>query len=531
VAAGRLSTAVVAVLLPLTLLLASHAIGLRDAAGDNRAAWGAGLLLAVMTAFAPLVYLVALVLLALAAVTIARNRRDIVRLVAVAVVPPLLLLPWLPALFDDPSLLLLEAGLPGPGLTDDHLAPSAIFLLHPGGPGMYPLLLTIGVVLAALAALLRRDRRRLVLAGWAAALVGLLAALVQTRVSVSSPTLNASVPAWSGPVLLVAGAGLVVAATVGAEGARARLASINFGWRQPVALMLTIVAGLAPILAAGWWLVDGADDPLSRRDPVLLPAFIAAEGAEPDQPRTLVLRPRTGHRLAYALLRADGPRLGDAETAAGIDRSTGLDRAVADLGSGRGGDAAAALLPYGVRFVLMTTPLNRGLARDIDAVAGLVRVSGPEGSLVWRVQYPSGRVRVLASRGADPAGATVLPAGPVGAHGDIDSGPEGRLLVVADRADAGWRATLDGKALPATTYHGWAQAFRLPAQAGNVQLRYDQGNRPMLLWVQGVVLLVVIILVLPAARLRAAGVDDVVATDATVPVRPEVTGVGARRRR
>src|SRR6185295_18441338 len=143
--------------------------------------------------------------------------------------------------------------------------------------------LTIGVVLAALAALLRRDRRRLVLAGWAAALVGLLAALVQTRVSVSSPTLNASVPAWSGPVLLVAGAGLVVAATVGAEGARARLASINFGWRQPVALMLTIVAGLAPILAAGWWLVDGADDPLSRRDPVLLPAFIAAEGAEPDQ--------------------------------------------------------------------------------------------------------------------------------------------------------------------------------------------------------------------------------------------------------
>jgi hypothetical protein len=63
--------------------------------------------------------------------------------------------------------------LPGPGLTDDHLAASTIFLLHPGGPGMYPLLLTIGVVLAALAGLLRRDRRRLVLAGWTAALVSL----------------------------------------------------------------------------------------------------------------------------------------------------------------------------------------------------------------------------------------------------------------------------------------------------------------------------------------------------------------------
>ena len=42
--------------------------------------------------------------------TIARNHRDIVRLI----VPPLLLLPWLPALFDDPSLLLLEAGCPAP---------------------------------------------------------------------------------------------------------------------------------------------------------------------------------------------------------------------------------------------------------------------------------------------------------------------------------------------------------------------------------------------------------------------------------
>jgi hypothetical protein len=103
--------------------------------------------------------------------------------------------------------------------------------------------------------------------------------------------------------------------------------------------------------------------------------------------------------------------------------------------------------------------------------------------------------------------------------------------VVADRADLGWRATLDGRALTATTYDGWAQAFQLPAGGGTVQLRYDQGNRPLLLWIQAGVLLVVIVLVLPAARLRAAGVDDVVATDETAAMRPEVSGVGARRRR
>jgi hypothetical protein len=219
--------------------------------------------------------------------------------------------------------------------------------------------------------------------------------------------------------------------------------------------VLTIVAGLAPILAAagGWSTVPTT--PQSAR-PVLLSAFIAAEGAGPNQPRTLVLRPRTGHRWRMRCS-SRGPRLGDAETAAGIDRSTGLDRAVADLGSGRGGDAAAALLPYGVRFVLMTTPLDRGLARDIDAVAGLVRVSGPEGSLVWRVQYPSGRVRVLASRGADPAGATVLPAGPVGAHGHIDSG-SGPAARGGRPGDAGWRAT-PTEGVARDDLHGWAQAF------------------------------------------------------------------------
>ena len=235
-------------------------------------------------------------------------------------------------------------------------------------------------------------------------------------------------------------------------------------------MILTVAAVLAPVLAAGWWLVNGAGDPLGRRDPVLLPAFIAAAGAEPDQPRTLVLRPQPGHRLAYALLRADGPRLGDAETASVVDRSTGLDRAVADLGSGRGGDAAAALLPYGVRFVLMTSPLDLNLARDIDTVAGLVPVSAPQGSLVWRVQYPSGRVRVLNSRGADPATATVVAAGPIGARAPVAAGPAGRLLVVADRASAGWRATLDGRPLRATTYHGWAQAFRLPAAGDRAPL-------------------------------------------------------------
>jgi hypothetical protein len=339
-----------------------------------------------------------------------------------------------------------------------------------------------------------------VLAGWCAALVGIIGALVQSRVRVTAPTLETGVPAWTGPAMLLAGAGLLLAAAIGAVGARARLASSNFGWRQPTAVVLTVLAGLVPVLAAGWWVVTAAGDPVERRDPVLLPAFVAAEGADPQRPRTLVLRPGAGDRLTYALLRADGPRLGDAETATPADQSTRLDGAVADLSSGRGGDAAAALLPYGVRFVLMTRPLDRGLARDIDAVPGLVRVSGPEGSLVWRLQFPSGRLRVV-ERGVDAGNrGRVLQAGTVGARTHVPDGGQGRLLVLADRRDAGWRASLDGKALRATSYDAWAQAFRLPSGGGDLVLRHDPGVRPVLLWTQVGLLLLLVVLVLPSAR-------------------------------
>ena len=40
----------------------------------------------------------------------------------------------------------------------------------------------------------------------------------------------------------MAGAGLVLAAAAGAEGARARVAGSSFGWRQPAAAALAVLA-------------------------------------------------------------------------------------------------------------------------------------------------------------------------------------------------------------------------------------------------------------------------------------------------
>ena len=154
---------------------------------------------------------------------------------------------------------------------------------------------------------------------------------------------------------------------------------------------------------------------------------------------------------------------------------------MADLASGRGGDAAAGWSPYGVRFVLLTKPVNRPLAKAISAVPGMLQVSGQRGTVLWRVDYPTGRLRVLPpgapvveADGAAPP-ATVLPAGQVESHAQVASGPPGRLLVLADAEDSGWRATVDGTALTPRRYDGWAQAFDLPADGGRLHLTHDPG--------------------------------------------------------
>jgi GT2 family glycosyltransferase len=509
VAAGRVGTAALAVLLPLAAVTALRAVR-GSGSGSLRAAWIGGSLLAVMSAFAPLAYVVALVL-GLGAVASRRLGRPVLlRLLVLLVMPPVLLMPWLPALARHPQLFLLEGGLVRPELVDPSLDPLAVFLLHPGGPGMYPLAFTVGLVLAALAALLRPDRRRLVMAGWACALAGIAGGVALSHTRLDAPGLDGSVAAWPGPATLIAGAGLVLAAVVGAEGARERIARSSFGWRQLAAVAVTVTALAVPVLAGPWWALQGAGGPLERRDPVLLPAFVAAEGEHRDRPRTLVLRQREEGQLSYALLRADGPRLGDADTVAGSDIAIGLDETVSDLASGRGGDAAADLLPYGVRFVLLGRPVDPALADAIDAVPGLVRVSAPDRAALWKVRYPAGRVRVVSGT-ADTSG-TVLHSGAVGVRTEVSAGRTPRLVTLADQRDSRWQATLDGRRLEPRRYDGWAQAFVLPADGGQLVVRYDDGDRQLLLWLQLAAVLIAVVLSLPAVR-TVDEPDEVVTAD------------------
>ncbi|RVU18534.1 family 2 glycosyl transferase [Streptomyces antnestii] len=509
-AGGRIGTAVLAILLPLIARAGLSAGGLMNegARGSWRATWAYALLLTITTAFTPIVWPLALVLgIALLAI----RRTDItaygLRFLAALGTPLLMLAPWSLTLL--PFGFFQEAGLPyGKG------SASALGLLgtSPGGSGTLGGLLLIGVVLAGLAALLRTERRPAILTAWAIALV----ALVFAALSNSS--------AWAGPATLVYGIALLAAAVLGAEGARSRVAEQSFGWKQPVAALIAFAAAAGPLLAAAGWMIRGADGPLERRDPTQVPAFVAEESDTQDQARTLVMDSDSPAKVSYTLVRGAGARLGDAELTEAGGSNGRLDKVVANLVAGSGADQADQLGGFAVRYVLVRDGAPREMSRVLDSTPGLSRLSQQDGTALWRVDRQVSRAAIVS--GSDEP--QPVAAGPVELHTKIPPGKAGRVLRIADTADDGWTATLDGTPLTKTTVDGWAQGFELPATGGRLDVTFDAPvSHTAWLWAQGALALVLVVLALPGRR---RDVDDDLPEEPVVPAQA-VEGEGRRARR
>lgn len=511
-AGGRIGTAVLAVLLPLLARAGIAASGLTNPSGVRgswRATWAYALLLTVTTAFTPIVWPVAAVL---GVGVLALRRTDIpaygLRFLAQLGTPLLVLAPW--------SLSLLPFGFfHEAGLDYGASAASALDLLgaSPGGPGTAGGLVLTGLVLAALAALLRSERRTAILTAWTAALVGLGFAVLS----------NAS--AWAGPATLIYGIAVLAAATLGADGARSRVAEQSFGWRQPVAALIALACAVGPLVVAAGWMIRGAHGPVERRDPVQVPAFVAEESGTRDQARTLVLDSESAARVGYVLVRGSGARMGDAEIAAVDGENTRLDKVVANLVAGSGADQADELGGFAVRYVLVHQGAPREVARVLDATPGLSRLSQQAGGALWRVDRQVARASVLPAGDGEPQ---PVAAGPVEIHTKISEGAEGRVLRLADTAAEGWTATLDGKPLTRTTVDGWAQGFQLPSSGGALDVTYEAPiTHTAWLWAQGLLAVVLVVMALPGRR---RDIDDDLPEEPPVPAEA-LAGEGRRARR
>jgi GT2 family glycosyltransferase len=382
---GRLGTVAAALLLPWLAHAASYLAPQEPVDRRWRAAWRTALWLALLSAFVPSGWLVAGVL-ALGAVLagLLTGRRRIADwgpvAVAVAAVP-VLLLPWSWArlLVDGPAgWWHAEAGLTASDLLTD-LGPLHLLLGRAAEVGAAPGWISAGVVVAAVAALARRDTRGLVLLAWGVLVTGLAAALLLDAAG-----------RWAGFPLLLAHAAAVVAAAVAGTGISARLAGRSFGWRQPVGLVVVAAAVLSPVAGVLWWAVTGVTGPLDRRPASSIPTYMT-DAVERDSRHGILVVASRERGLEYALLRDDGRRIGDDSVQPTDRRQRQLTGLVADLATVAAPEHVAALSRHGVEFVYLPPPTDPVLVGNLESVSGLASASAPRaGARAWQVEGDPG---------------------------------------------------------------------------------------------------------------------------------------------
>ncbi|WP_024287661.1 glycosyltransferase [Cellulomonas sp. KRMCY2] len=516
----------------------------RTAEASLAAAAGAGLALALVTAAAPVLLPFGLVALAAVAVTVSRRRRLAwVVLPSLAVQGPMIaeaVGTWSRGgwrlLVADPGLPLVGQGAPGwQQLLGWPVTPPPWIDLPDPVAAVAPFVATGVVVAVAVLALLVAGRAgRAVRAGWLVAACGLAAAVVAARVEVGVAD-GVLATAWSGPGVSLALAGLLTAALVGATGLRATMAGHTFGWRQVCAGSVGLLAVLGPLLTLAAWTWDarvGDGLAMTTSELPVVPAVGGQMQSSPDDSRVLELETDLDGQVRATLLRRDGIQLTDLSRATAVRDVTGAygdataavadaaETEVADLAarltSGADADVVVRLARLGVGAVLVP-PVGTGpgaqdeAARSavvgrLDSTAGLERATETESGVIWRVAAGDLGSTVAWARLVSAGSAEDGLLGPIAAQDgridtDVPAGDGQRLVILAERSDAGWRATLDGRPLRAVET-GWQQAFEIGPAGGHLVVAHSVPGRTPWLALQGAVMLVTVLLALPVRRRR-----------------------------
>jgi hypothetical protein len=417
--------------------------------------------------------------------------------------------PGLPVASETPTLWRGLLGFVTAPLAPDHLGALRGIVLASGAL----------VPLVALAALWRRGRHgRGVRLGWAAAVAGLAGIWVAARVptAVAGPDL---VTPWAGGAVSLVLAGLLAAAACGADGAGAWLVSVGGARRIEAGVLAAVMfVGPAAILgAAAWQFRSGTEIAVVRQTSPELPAIAAMSAGSADRTSTLELATREGTTYTWRVVRGAGLTMADAAATRSTQTVAGpplaphaaapaawadeLSTVVGNLASGNGTGAAEVLAQSGIGFVLAPAS-DKALAAALDSTVGLGRAAETGGHVAWRVGDPELPQRAAWLRLVEPDGTwTALDPAAL----TIPAGAEGRRLVLADQADPGWRATIGGSALTATTDGAWRQAFEVPAAGGRVTLARE---RDPLVAVQLAVGVLALILCAPGRRRRLSSGGD-----------------------
>ncbi|UXM92987.1 glycosyltransferase [Paenarthrobacter sp. JL.01a] len=450
-------------------------------------------------------------------------------------------------LLGQPAAFKIDGGLTGLSLFGSGPVPWALILA---------LLIGVPVVLLAVAALfLPGKRTALARVFWLAALATLGSGWLVGHVATGVNN-NVIVGPFTGPSVSASGMLLLGAALLGAEKIftasrrTSDAARRKLPLRRAASAVVVILLVAGPLAGMGAWAAQNVLQPsTSTGSPAsktpqsasslgahrqvwptesgTLPATAVDRGQGPERTRTLVITSGEQGAFTSSLMRGAGTTLDSLSTIASArtiigapgreeltsdDAATAsLRRAVATIVASTGVDPRPDLEQLAAGFVVLKAADNADqlTASRIDAVPGLVAVGQTDAGWLWRVA-PRGQAAASAADAAhrvrivNGQGATVgtLPSDDVSAKASVPAGDDGRKVVLAERADPGWSAVLDGKPLTATT-SGWSQAFDLPAGGGELEIRYAN---PWAVWLgilQVVVIALTVLLAIPMPARRS----------------------------
>ena len=508
-AAGAWPLLLVHILLPLLALAVGRAIGLphKVSQASISAAAAAGLLLLLIGAVQPALVVLCAAGLVLVGIAAPGRRRRLLW----TLLPSLALhAPFLPTYLGHPGTVLAVAGvppLPGTASTAQLLA------LWPVAPGveqaltplvgstaaaLLPLLLPVApVALAALAApLLPGAAGRVGRFGLLLAALGVLAVLLArgTWTAVAGDQLTTAWPHGLLSALLLA---LAVGAAATFDALARREARDGRARRLLTAAAGIVVATACAASVVGWTMLLPDQLRLDRAEGGEVPAAAADQGRTEARSRVLVLGEQADGAVEARLVVDGGDSviqhaaLADArdvdavlagEPVDGDPASTALREAVTGVLSGAPAPAEeesrAAAAQLAVAYVVVRGDLDEQSAlRDtLDASTELEKVTESTHGGMWRVIDAAPRAAVVGGEAPVPLASEVIDA-----QGKVPAEDAARTVVLTERFDAQWRATLDGAELEPVEVDGWAQGFTVPAGAsGDLEVHREQPLR--LLW-------------------------------------------------
>lgn len=275
-----------------------------------------------------------------------------------------------------------------------------------------------------------------------------------------------------------------------------------------------------------------------------LPATAADRGLGNHEERTLVLAPSQDGAVSAALMNGAGTTADSLSQVASAQRVEGgllnptlraddaaeklVESTVAMLVANSDFDPRSFLASLGTGFVVLqeSGETASALVAQLDSVPGLAPVGRTDAGWLWRVEpvkeIPgaesatdfTSRVRIITN------GETTefLPSHRAEVRNvNIEASSQPRQVVLAERADAGWKATLNGKPLTRVTVgpedgglagtgglqaQAWAQGFELGAEGGTLNISYSSPYKIPVAIARWAVLILALLLVIPVPRSR-----------------------------